>query len=169
MAYTSSQVVQAVPTGINSALVFISSTTLSGSSTVISNCFSATYDSYYATFSNLPALSVNVRLSLGAGTNHTYNLRSIQPAGSDSNLVTGTNQNFFTISTLDNVCNGIIQFVSPFLGCPTFVNAQSSNGNQFMIFQGNETSSTSFTSMTFTAPASTWTGGVVKIYGYTTS
>ena len=152
-----------------SALTFIAGQTLSSSSTTFSNCFSATYDSYYASFSNLPSLGVNIRLSLGSGTNHTYNLRNITPGGSDSNLVSGTNQNFFTIGTLDNVCNGIIQFVSPFLTCPTFVNAQSSNGNQFMMCQGNETSSTSFSNMTFTAPASSWTGGVVKIYGYSTS
>ena len=48
MAYTSSQIVQAVPTGINSALVLISSTTIGTtvSSVAISNAFSSTYDNY---------------------------------------------------------------------------------------------------------------------------
>jgi hypothetical protein len=53
MAYTSSQVVQAVPTGINSALVRIASGNLSGASTVFSNAFSSAYDNYIITISNL--------------------------------------------------------------------------------------------------------------------
>jgi hypothetical protein len=47
MAYTSSQVVQAVPTGINSALVFIASGTFSAvSQGSVTACFSSTYDNY---------------------------------------------------------------------------------------------------------------------------
>ena len=46
--YTSAQVVQAVPTGINSALVLISSTTIGTtvSSVTVSSAFSSTYDAY---------------------------------------------------------------------------------------------------------------------------
>ena len=47
MAYTSSQVVQAVPTGINSALVFIASGSFSAvSQGTVTGCFSSTYDNY---------------------------------------------------------------------------------------------------------------------------
>ena len=44
--YTSAQVVQAVPTGIQSALVLISQTTTTAATQTFTNVFSATYDVY---------------------------------------------------------------------------------------------------------------------------
>jgi hypothetical protein len=60
---------------VSSGLTFISSTNLSGSSTTISNCFSATYECYFVTMSNMlvNSGSVSLQMRLGSGTNHTYN------------------------------------------------------------------------------------------------
>ena len=46
--YTSAQVVQAVPTGINSALVYVAGGTMSAvASVTVDTCFTATYDEYF--------------------------------------------------------------------------------------------------------------------------
>ena len=64
--YTSAQVVQAVPTGINSALVKINTTTVSAQNTVtLSNVFSSTYHSYMFTISNLSGSDAGIRATLG--------------------------------------------------------------------------------------------------------
>ena len=52
--YTSGQVVQAVPTGINSALVFITGATFSAVTSVSlpTSTFSSTYQNYLVIFNN---------------------------------------------------------------------------------------------------------------------
>ena len=72
MAYTSSQVVQAVPTGINSALVLIAAASASATSSLtISNCFSATYNVYYVHAYAMNFSATNTSLLMRYGTSGT--------------------------------------------------------------------------------------------------
>ena len=71
MAYTSSQVVQAVPTGINSALVLISTGTATGAATLsFTNVFSSTYDTYKIIFKRF-ATTNNTEMYMTLGTSNT--------------------------------------------------------------------------------------------------
>ena len=72
MAYTSSQVVQAVPTGINSALVWIAGgTTSSGSTQTFTNVFSSTYTNYLVELSQITMSGSNLGIRLRYGTSGT--------------------------------------------------------------------------------------------------
>jgi len=76
MAYTSAQIVQAVPTGINSALVLITSGSVSSGTTVsLDSIFSATYNNYYIIFSNIVQAGTTnvVQFRTGGATNTTSN------------------------------------------------------------------------------------------------
>jgi hypothetical protein len=89
--YTSAQVVQAVPTGINSALVYITGGTISNT-TSVDNCFSATYLNYKIVFSNLvsgDASAVKLRMR-ASGSDDTNSLYSFSNFGQDTN--TGAKQ-----------------------------------------------------------------------------
>jgi hypothetical protein len=70
MAYTSSQVVQAVPTGINSALVFIRS------QVNITNCFSSTYESYLIIGRNITGPGDSYAFDFRLGVSGTPNTAS---------------------------------------------------------------------------------------------
>jgi hypothetical protein len=79
--YTSAQVVQAVPTGINSALVFIARTTFTtATSLAMTNVFSSTYENYLVQVTNLVASADagEAQVTLGtsgtsdAGSNYDY-------------------------------------------------------------------------------------------------
>lgn len=174
MAYTSSQVVQAVPTGINSALVYIGGGALSGASTTFSNVFSATYDNYQIQLSNITTASSpgKFRMRLGSGTAHAFNLQFIATtsAGNMSADSSASSGNFFNIDAGYTQKGGVINLNSPFLS--TFTTASSLNQTQseFYLMSGIETSSTSFTDITFSnVNAVNFNGGTVKIFGYTNS
>ena len=76
--YTSAQVVQAVPTGNNSALVLISTTTITNgvTSVTVTSQFSSTYDNYKILISGGGGGTAGVDLKLGATT--TVQLLAVQ-------------------------------------------------------------------------------------------
>ena len=96
MAYTSSQVVQAVPTGINSALVLISSGTATGAATLsFTNVFSSTYDTYKIIFRKYASVNNNeMYMQLGTsgtadtGGNYVWSGLTQQSVVTNSDTVT---------------------------------------------------------------------------------
>ena len=159
---------------VSSGLTFISSTNLSGSSTTISNCFSATYECYFVTMSNMlvDAGSVSLQMRLGSGTNHTYNNQIINaPGDAIGTGYSGTNQNTIQIANVSttNMQNSVFWINSPFLTINTQVFGETSHSTIFTCTQANEQSATSFTDLTYSISASTFSSGVVKIYGYSLS
>jgi hypothetical protein len=176
MAYTSSQVVQAVPTGINSALVLISTGSLSGASTTFSNAFSATYRNYFITINEMTCSAGNpdMYFTLGsATTNYAYSQMYIdharawafnQGSTSDSKIIMNNMG-----STDPHTAN--IQIDQPFLTNETSLIASGLNYQQSQWFQtvGKHNASTSFTAFTISNSTGATMTGSVAIYGYTLS
>ena len=169
--YFPSAVTVAAPAA--SGLTFISSTTASTTSFTISNCFSATYDNYILLFSNVTksASPGKFRMRLGSGTAHAFNLQYLAFTGSaftaDTNATTG---NFINLDAGYTTQGGAITINSPFLTSPTTVGGLGQTTTEFYIINGIETSSTSFTDITFSnTNAVNFTGGTIKVYGYANS
>ena len=176
MAYTSSQVVQAVPTGINSALVLISTGSLSGASTTFSNAFSATYRNYFITINEMTCSAGNpdMYFTLGSATaNYAYSQMYIdharawafnQGSTSDSKIIMNNMG-----STDPHTAN--IQIDQPFLANETSLIASGLNYQQSQWFQtaGKHNASTSFTAFTISNSTGATMTGSVAIYGYTLS
>lgn len=174
MPYTSSQVVQAVPTGINSALVFISSTAVTGAQVNITNCFSATYESYLIIGRNItgPGDSYAFDFRLGvSGTPNTAN--DYLSASPDGTYGSGTYITLGQCGTGD-VNNFQLQITAPQLAQQTFYtmsyqHVYSTGGARMM--NGYHSSSTQFTDFVLLvrSGASNFSQGNIKIYGYTAS
>ena len=157
----------------SSGLTFISSTTASSTSFTISNCFSATYDNYILLFSNVTksAAPGKFRMRLGSGTAHAFNLQYLSFTSAafttDTNATTG---NFINLDAGYTTQGGAITINSPFLTAPTTVGGLGQTTTEFYIINGIETSSTSFTDITFSnTNAVNFTGGTIKVYGYANS
>jgi hypothetical protein len=175
MAYTSSQIVQAVPTGINSALVLISTTTIGTTvaSVTVTNCFNASYDSYKIIASGVTASgsgSVAFQLTglttgyFGQGIFTSFtatgpflsgynNIASVTHGG-------GTDSSFLCLD---------IDIDSPFLAKPTFIFCRYIDNTNGGTATAKQTSSTSATGFTITPASGTLTGGTIRVYGYTNS
>jgi hypothetical protein len=143
----------------SSGLTFISTTTASGTSFTISSCFSATYDNYVLQIGNVTTNSSpgKFRMRLGSGTAHAFNLNFVAMTGA-------------TYNADSSASTGNININSPFLTTPTTYGALTQTQSEIYIMQGLETSSTSFTDITFSnANAVSFTGGTIKVYGYANS
>jgi hypothetical protein len=180
MAYTSSQVVQAVPTGINSALVFITSGSFSAvSQGTVTACFSSTYENYRVIL-NCTTWGGDNYLIFGAGgtistaSNTDYGLTN-QSGGSVAALQ-AQNQNKALITR--NYTQGTVQLeiIGPNLADYTKVTSlyggsnvgtSGINGNSGALVKNN-TQFTDFTIRTDAHPSGSdsWT---YKVYGYTNS
>ncbi|MGL4265494.1 MAG: hypothetical protein ACRCR7_00035 [Weissella cibaria] len=157
----------------SSGLTFISSTTPSSTSFTISNCFSATYDNYLILFSNVTKGTSpgKFRLRLGSGTAHAFNLQFISFSGASYNTDTNASSgNFINLDAGYTTAGGSLTINSPFLVTPTTVGGLTQTNSELNIVQGIETSSTSFTDITFSnTNAVNFTGGTVKLFGYANS
>lgn len=178
--YTSAQVVQAVPTGINSALVLISTTTIGSAvtSVALSNVFSATYDNYKIVLSGGAASATSDgSFVLGSTTANYYTGFSFQAISGGSSLTSTGASNQSSSQTVwaysANGINGMIDLYQPFLTSRTnfFFTAQTmaTAGNRWQ-GGGFQDSATSFTGITFsTQGGHTITGGTIKVYGLANS
>jgi hypothetical protein len=116
--------------------------------------------------------SVALQMRLGSGTNHTYNNKVINaPGDAIGTGYSGTNQNTIQIANVSttNMQNSVFWINSPFLTINTQVFGETSHSTIFTCTQANEQSATSFTDLTYSISASTFSSGVVKIYGYSLS
>jgi hypothetical protein len=172
--YTSAQVVQAVPTGINSALVLTGSATLSSTSTNITSCFSATYDNYFIFMSN-------VKLSASAGYITVELLVDTTPATTNygyegiyykSGVNTGENasgESAWTETIYQNSASTSMGFtytiMQPFLAVGTNMNSsnyiQGNFGRTRNLWNTNETS---YDGIKF-SQANGFASGTVRVYG----
>ena len=178
--YTSGQVVQAVPTGINSALVRVGGGALSGSSTAFASVFSATYDAYQIVVSNVQTSAVDAWLALQLGSTIT----GYYGAASTANFATGNytgginfsnTSNFqyvFAISNpATNINGGSVTLFNPFQTKRTTMSgfvARLNTAGYAGAVGGFQDSDTSFTGFTLIPSTGTMTG-TCNIYGYTLS
>lgn len=177
--YTSAQVVQAVPTGINSALVLISSTTIGSavSSVTVSNAFSSTYDNYKIIVSGgVASTSGAGRLSLGSTTTGYYGFYVV--GSYSATTVTGENNNNTTAGFEDcffGSTNSLIMnldLFAPNLAKTTHANWTCANANtasSWLVGGGFLNDTTQYTAFTLTPSSGTLTGGTIRVYGYTNS
>ena len=174
MAYTSSQVVQAVPTGINSALVYIGGGSLNGTATTtFSNVFSATYDSYRIYLINMSAASGTPiqKLQLGSATTD-YESTNMYCNNSATWTFASSPTANFEVAQMNSTdkTTAVIDIVSPFLTEQTFFTSLAAGyGTQRDMNIGLQDSATSFTAFTIFNSSSANTTGTVRIYGYTNS
>jgi hypothetical protein len=181
MAYTSSQVVQAVPTGINSALVRIGGGTLSGTSTVFTSVFSATYNNYLVTFNSVAVDSSTpyLRIKIAGTSIHNFCVWESRSQGTTDPTTASAAETSAGISLaiLDTAANvstsGHITICSPFLTQRTGVDGSfmaAQNTYRFFTANGTVVSTASYTDFTIdNSSGQTFTAGTVNIYGYTLS
>ena len=171
MAYTSSQIVQAVPTGINSALVFITSGTVTtGSSLSFDNCFSATYANYYIylvhTAGNNPSMRLRASgsdISLGNYDNNTPNYQSGAAGGSTAN-----SQTLWTISNGAGYSAPAIFLGNPFASTNTAisVNFNRTDSSIWQVMGGRYNATTSADGFSIIGTSITVTA---RVYGIANS
>ena len=171
--YTSGQVVQAVPTGINSALVLISTTTIGTtvSSVTVSSAFSATYDAYKITVTGGAASTGNSLLMTLGATTTGYSLQIVYGAFNNTPLALGTS-NTSSWNAGNGNTNSLsmnIDLLNPFLTEQTFINGALIENGAGGALAGFLNNTTSYTAFTLTTSGGTITGGTIRVYGYTNS
>lgn len=179
--YTSGQIVQAVPTGINSALVLIKTQTIGSavSSVTVSDVFSATYDNYLI-LANGGATSTTTRLTLqlGASTTGYYSGGALWTYAASSTVTNVGDSNASSFTRIGAGETTGIQInatlLQPFAAARTGISsvyACLNSGDVAGVLQGFHNVATSYTGFTI-APFSggvTMTGGTIRVYGYTNS
>ncbi len=177
--YTSAQVVQAVPTGIQSALVLVKTQTIGSAvaSVSVTDAFSATYDNYKILLSGGESSASNVTLSMQLGattTGYSSVVFYVDFATTTTPASAGVNNGASWEQIGSGATNGLhldIDLLAPFLskrttfsgGLSTFSNALGGPA------AGIQNSTTSFTGFTLTPSTGTLTGGVIRVYGYLNS
>ena len=147
-----------------SALVRVGGGALSGATTAFTNVFSATYNNYLISISNVTnAGNAWVTMILGATTTGYY---------SSSDLTTYANNSSFTQCVYMNASGGagMINLGNPFLSKFTVMSSLTPvlvTGGASSLFAGFLNNSTSYTG--FTLGGGTFTGGTCDIYGYSLS
>jgi hypothetical protein len=175
--YTSGQVVQAVPTGINSALVLIKTQTIGTtvSSVTVSDAFSSTYDNYKIIVSGGVASSNSqFTLTLGATTTGYYRFGTYGFYASATvngiNTANGSGwQDAIAISTA--TLTGTVELIAPNLAkVTTYSSILAKPTNEYSLASaGFLDNTTQYTAFTFTCAGGTVTGGTIRVYGYTNS
>ena len=184
--YTSAQVVQAVPTGINSALVYITRQTFSATPNwSITNVFSSTYKNYLIqvsdVYSTTNATSFGWRLgtSGSADTSSLYDYATDRMANGSAGGGQTTNADHFeAISSYLSDSSSYLSQVNIFLANPnttlaaTFVQQGIGVRNNILSINnqgGILTTATQYTDLFFFNNDGNNTNGVVTVYGLTNS
>ncbi len=174
MAYTSSQIVQAVPTGINSALVLIKTQTVGTtvSSVTVSDVFSSTYDNYKITYSGgVASTAVDLGMILGATTTNYYYGFGYLPYGGSLAGVTVNNGASWAYAGGANTALTYLNcdIFRPFASDETIIASVGGNHANANFGGGYLNNTTSYTAFTITPSSGTLTGGTIRVYGYTNS
>jgi hypothetical protein len=177
--YTSGQVVQAVPTGIQSALVLIKTQTIGSgvSSITVTDAFSATYDNYKITIGGGTGSQNQIGLNITMGSNTAGVQGVVYGADYGSAVGAGSAVNngaaFIFVGQANSTSifmNGEIH--SPYSAENTFATFTGSRANSNVYFVGSFyelLNTTSYTEFTITMNQGTLTGGTIRVYGYTNS
>jgi hypothetical protein len=105
--YTSGQIVQAVPTGINSAFVYLAGASFSAQTTVsmAAGVFTSTYKTYRVEFQTVASAAINITMRVNAsGTpvtsgNYAQAISMMNTAGSASGSGTGSGTSLPLVAT----------------------------------------------------------------------
>ena len=182
--YTSAQVVQAVPTGINSALVFITGATYSAVTSVSlpTSTFSSTYQNYLVIFNNTTAtsncnLTLRMRASGTDATAGTYQnmLKKVTNVNTEAIIGTNSQTSFFMgDQSATTPYTAIVNVQAPNLAQRTVIYPQiysETTGTSQNSFVGSSsiTDGTQYDSLTLISSVATNITGNYKVYGYVNS
>ena len=154
-----------------SGLVRVGGGTLSTASTTFSSVFSATYQAYLVTFTNvLATVGDDFNLQLGATTTgYYYGGAGSAPTGGAA-VVQGSNVASFRVSTAGTTkyTGGNLWLYNPFLSVETTYQTVRINpdttGNMVTV-QGFLNNTTSYTAFTMAMASGSFSSGTVNIYG----
>ena len=154
-----------------SGLVRVGGGTLSGASTTFSSVFSATYQAYLVTFTNVLATAGDdFNLQLGATTTgYYYGGAGSAPTGGAA-VVQGSNVASFRVSTAGTTkyTGGNLWLYNPFLSVETTYQTVRINpdttGNMVTV-QGFLNNTTSYTAFTMAMVSGSFSSGTINIYG----
>jgi hypothetical protein len=154
-----------------SGLVRVGGGTLSGASTTFSSVFSATYQAYLVTFTNVLATTADdFNLQLGATTTgYYYGGAGSAPTGAVA-VLQGSNVASFRMSTTGTTkyTGGNLWLYNPFLSVETTyqtVRINPDTGGNMVTIQGFLNNQTSYTAFTMAMNTGNFTSGTVNIYG----
>lgn len=174
--YTSAQIVQAVPTGINSALVLITTQTIGTavSSVPVTGVFSSTYDNYKIVISGGTASvnDENCGITLGSTTTGYYaGYIGTVFSGSATSGIGSNNASSWTriVGLMTNGLNANFELNGPNLAKRTFITGFHVQDTVARSYGGYLDNTTQYTGFTITPASGTLTGGTVRVYGYTNS
>jgi hypothetical protein len=155
-------------------LVLVGSASLSGSSVLVTNCFSSAYDNYEIVLQAVNSTGNDVWFRLLNGstpdTGANYNLHLLR-AGTGATVLsaTATSQTKFVITSDGQSAtqSGTHTIYSPFLAVPTRTLGIGANAAiQVTLLGQTHTSSTSYDGLEFFPQGGTFSSGTVKIYGW---
>ena len=155
-----------------SALTYITSATLSSSSTTITNCFSATYENYLILCNSISGGTNGSSIHARFGISGTPTTADYLYASGDG---TYSSQAQYPVGQFGNGPAGsfIVTVLAPQLATQTFFSYQANstyNGIGNSIIQtGYQNSSSQFTDFVVIAAGGTFSGGTVRVYGYSNS
>ena len=182
--YTSAQVVQAVPTGINSALVFITGATYSAVTSVSlpNSTFSSTYQNYLVIFNNTTCTSnCNLTLRMRTGgadettNSHNNMLKKVTNVNTEAIIGTNSQTSFFMADqSASTSWTAMVNVQAPNLAQKTVVYSNINcvtTGTSVNSFTGNCVldTSTQYDSLTLISSVATNITGNYKVYGYVNS
>ena len=155
----------------NAGLVYITSATVGSgvSSVTVSNCFSATYDSYKIVIDGgTPSANSFIGLQLGASSSGYYQGRIGWVYGGGSTGGSDNNTARFSAvgSSLTTGLGAEIMLNNPFLAKYTFCSGNYCDTTTAVITTGVHQLSVSYSGFTIYAGSGTWTGGTITVYGY---
>ena len=161
---------------VSSALTFIASGSLSGTSTTFSNAFSATYDNYLVNINALTGSSgyPEVKLTFGAATSNYSYCNMYANALAAWSFGTGSaSAAFIYVNQLQNttIQSNTIRIMSPFMTEKTTVLCEglAYTASQWQYTGGAQFDATSFTAFTLASSTAATLSGTVRIYGYANS
>lgn len=156
-----------------SGLTLISATTVGSgvASVTISNAFSATYDNYRVLISTVDAAAGNdVDLTFGATATGYYGfLENFNATAGTTNIEYFNNTTAFTLAyagTNDDT-TVTMDILAPNLAKRTVWTAMWNGSNFNGMSVGQLQNTTQYTAFTLTAVGTTFTGGTIRVYGYT--
>ena len=153
-------------------LTFVGGGTLSGASTTISNCFSATYDNYEIIVSNPQAAAGNPALLMTIGAISSGYVRGLitnNGAWVYSSSNSSWELGFAGDATDSNVMSQVF-LTNPFLVAKKVLLGSSVFPiNTVYEVYGEQETTTSCTLLTLTLASSTFSAGNVRVYGYQNS
>jgi hypothetical protein len=179
--YTSAQIVQAVPTGINSALVCVKAETAFSavSSVTADNVFTSSYTNYvlFVQASSSANVSINLQLSVsGVAAATGYNLQKMEASSTSVTASRSTSQTSFAIGARSDSGSQsqpyqLFIFQPQLAAVTSFTDVNpSNNGTVFDqpyigISTGNHQTTTAYDGIKLLVSSGTMTGNYA-IYGY---